>query len=543
MILLALLFALLLLLLLGPILPSISQTNRLPPSPVALPIIGHFHLLSALLHRSFHRLAARHGPLLSLRLGSAVWIVASTPDLAREFLKNNELCFTSHGTSAAISRLTYGYSSLAFTPYGPYWKFVKKLTMNELLSTRPLAEFGELRAREYRQFLRLLFRKAQSGAGEAVNLSAELPKMLNNMVVRMMLGSNSNTTPTSSDDDDGRAEEARIVLHQVTEIFMELNLADFFWFCRKLDLQGCQKRIDAIFRRFDALAEKFITEREQLVKRGKHVKKKGDNNNDNNDSSNSEEKAPFLDVLLGIMDHEDAGMNLTRDHIKALLLDLLTAGTDTTSTAIEWTLAELINHPKVLETAREEIDRVVGNTRLVRESDGPDLPYIQAIIKESLRLHPPTPLVSRKCVKDCEIGNYIIPANATVFINTWAMGRDPNNWESPLDFWPERFLQAHEGGKNDLQRDVRGGHFELLPFGFGRRMCPGMNLAIQILPTLVAAIIQCFDLKVKGSSSDRSDGDDAVLNMEERPGISAPRLHNLVCFPVARFSPLNIMDL
>ncbi|PON89556.1 Cytochrome P450, E-class, group I [Trema orientale] len=504
-------------LLLPPIFTSLFQTNRLPPSPTALPIIGHFHLLGPLIHRAFHRLSARYGPLFSLRLGSVPCVVVSSPDMAREFLRTNELSFISHANSIAINRLTYG-SSLAFAPYGAYWKFIKKLTMSELLGGRTVSGFASLRAQEYRRLLRLLDEKSQRG-GEAVNLTEELPKLANNIISHMMLG----TSGSNHDDDDGRVEEARIVVREVTKIFGELNLSDFVWFFRKLDLQGFGKRIEAIFTRFDALVEKVISEREQLRDRN-HM-----NKDDDGDIDDMAEVKHFIDVLLDYVDNEDAEMKLTRVHIKALIMDFFTAGTDTTAISTEWALAELINHPEVLQKAREEIDRVVGKSRLVSESDGPDLPYIQAIIKETLRLHPPVPLVIRKCVKQCMVKEYVIPEDTTVFVNAWAIGRNPNYWESPLDFRPERFLQAEKEG-NMGPVDVKGQHFQVLPFGSGRRICPGMNLAVQMLPALVGSIIQCFDLTVAAAGS---------LSMEERPGFTAPRLHDLVCVPVSRLGPLN----
>ena len=195
----------------------------------------------------------------------------------------------------------------------------------------------------------------------------------------------------------------------------------------------------------------------------------------------------------------------------------------------------MINHPKVLEKARKEIDQVVGKKRLVGESDGPNLPYMQAIVKETLRLHPAVPLVARRCVEACKIGKYTIPENSMLFVNSWAIGRDPNNWKNPLEFRPERFIEANT--------DVRGQHFQLLPFGSGRRSCPGMNLAMQVLPGLLAGMIQCFDWKVVGPLGEKMDAGDSVLSMDEGPGITAPRADDLVCVPVGRFTPLaNILD-
>lgn len=207
---------------------------------------------------------------------------------------------------------------------------------------------------------------------------------------------------------------------------------------------------------------------------------------------------------------------------------------------MEWALAELINHPKVLNKAREEIERVVGNGRLLVESDGPNLPYIQAIIKETLRLHPPVPLITRKRVQQCKIGKYVIPENTVLFVNAWAIGRYPKYWEHPLDFQPERFLsRLGEGGRRSTI-DVRGQHFQLIPFGSGKRICPGLNLALQMLPGLLGAMIQCFDFEVVEPDWNNMNGDGRVLEMDERPGMTTPRANDLVCIPVARLSSLCI---
>ncbi|KDO42907.1 hypothetical protein CISIN_1g047663mg, partial [Citrus sinensis] len=204
--------------------------------------------------------------------------------------------------------------------------------------------------------------------------------------------------------------------------------------------------------------------------------------------------------------------------------DFLTAGTDTSSTSLEWSLAELINHPMVLQEAQQELDQVVGRNRLVQESDVPHLPYIQAIIKESLRIHPPIPLISRKAVEDCKIGNYVIPKDTVLFVNLWSMGRDPKIWKNPLEFQPERFLS-----QSNSEIDVKGLHYQFLPFGTGRRGCPGLSLAMQELPATLAAMIQCFNFKVTSP--------DGVVDMTERPGLASPRAQDLVCVPVARCAP------
>ncbi|MFS7977363.1 putative 3,9-dihydroxypterocarpan 6A-monooxygenase [Helianthus anomalus] len=179
-----------------------------------------------------------------------------------------------------------------------------------------------------------------------------------------------------------------------------------------------------------------------------------------------------------------------------------------------------------MKRAQKEIDQVVGKSRLVQESDIPNLPYLQAIVMESLRLHPVAPLIQRLSTQDCTIGGYHILANTTTFINVWSLGRDPTYWENPLEFRPERFKE------NKL--DVRGQHFHLIPFSTGRRMCPGISLALLTVPTTLGAMIQCFEWKA------RKNGNQAIVDMEEGMGLIIPRANPLVCVPIARLDPIPL---
>lgn len=211
--------------------------------------------------------------------------------------------------------------------------------------------------------------------------------------------------------------------------------------------------------------------------------------------------------------------------------DIFAAGTDTSPITIEWALAELINHPNIMEKARAEIDNVVGRSRLVEEADIVNLPYLQAVVKESLRLHPTGPLIVRESTEECTINGYQIPAGTRLFVNVWAIGRDPNHWEMPLEFSPERFVISEEREKGKAV-DVRGQHFQMLPFGSGRRRCPGTSLALQLVHTTLAAMIQCFEWRVNGGNG--------TVNMEEGQGITLPRANPLICVPVVRLNPLPL---
>ncbi|KZV23934.1 Flavone synthase II [Dorcoceras hygrometricum] len=464
-----------------------------PPGPFALPVIGHLHLLGPRIHHTFHDLSQRYGPLFQLSLGSVRCVVVSTPELAREFLKTHELVFSSRKHTTAIDIVTYE-SSFAFSPYGPYWKYIKKLCTYELLGARNLANFEPVRNVEIKDFLKVMSNKANTG--EIVNVTEELVKLTSNVISHMMLGIRCSGT-------EGEAEAARNVIRDVTQIFGEFDVSDIIWFCKNFDLQGIRRRSEDIQKRYDGLLEKIITDREKTRGGGGGGVK------------------DFLDMLLDVMDSKNSDVKFTREHLKALILDFFTAGTDTTAIAVEWSIAELLRNPKVIKKAQQEIDNVVGSQRLLQESDAPKLPYIMAIIKETFRLHPPIPMISRKSVSDCAINGCMIRANTLLFVNIWSIGRNPMYWERPMEFRPERFLDPGCGSI-----DVKGQNFELMPFGTGRRGCPGMLLAMQELVAIIGAMVQCFEWQLPDDSQD--------VDMTERPGLTAPRANDLFCRVVPR---------
>lgn len=177
-----------------------------------------------------------------------------------------------------------------------------------------------------------------------------------------------------------------------------------------------------------------------------------------------------------------------------------------------------------MEKAKQELHSVVGKNRLVEESDIANLPYLQAILKETLRLHS-SPLIVRESSESCTINGYEIPPKTQLYVNVWAIGRDPNHWENPLEFKPERFVDK----ERSVSCDLRGQNFQLLPFGSGRRSCPGTTLALLMVQTTLGCMIQCFDWKVNGG--------DGKVDMEEGPGLTLPRAQPLVCVPMASLSP------
>ncbi|CAL2272541.1 unnamed protein product [Prunus armeniaca] len=481
-----------------------TKPRSLPPSPRALPIIGHLHLLGRIPHQGLHKLSNRYGPLIHLFLGSIPCVVASSPEMAKEFLKINETSFLNRPKMANVDYLTYGSTDFAMAPYGPYWKFMKKLCMTELLGGRILEQNLPIRDDEIKRFLHVVLSKADKG--EELDVGSELVRLSNNIISRMAL-------KRRCSEQDEEAHMVRELVGKMNELAGKFNFTDMFWFCKNFDLQGYGKRLKEVRDRYDDMMEKIIKEHED--ERRKRIKEReGDDGLD------------LLDILLDIYEDQGSEIKLSRENIKSFIMNMFGAGTDTSSSTMSWAIAELINHPNVVEKAREEIDSVVGKSRLVGESDTANLPYLQAIVKETLRLHPAGPMVVRESTEECTVNGYTIPAKTRLFVNVWAINRDPNHWENPLEFQPERFLAEEGSGKSPL--DVRGQHFHFLPFGSGRRICPGTTLSLQVVQATVAAIIQCFDWKVRGGGS---------VNMEETPGITVPRAHPLVCVPVARLSP------
>ncbi|KAG6638346.1 hypothetical protein CIPAW_10G028700 [Carya illinoinensis] len=419
--------------------------------PLALPIIGHLHLLNKIPHQSLHKLSNQHGPLIYLFVGSKPCIIVSSPEMARECLKTNEFCFLNSPKMANIDYLTYGSTDFTMAPYGPCWK-----------------------DQEIKQFLQLLLKKAR--ANEAVDVGAKLIRLKNNIISRMALRKRCL-------ENEDETNEVRKLVEEMCELAGKANVSEMIWFSGP---QVCtQALMQGVWWKFMSMADELPGEPNMEVEFGCGT-------------SQSRKRGEF---------------GRSKFPTFCIMQNMFGAGTDTSAVTTKWAMSELINHPDVMAKVRQEIDMAIGKSKLVEESDIANLPYIQAIVKETLRLHPPDPLVVRKCTEDCIIA-------------------DPNHWENPLEFWLERFLNKEGMGKSQL--DVRGQHFHLRLFGIGRRSCIGATLAMQVVQTTLAVMIQCFEWNV-------GDGGHGSVDMEEGPGVSLPRVHPLVSVPAARLSPFPLV--
>ncbi|KAL5975991.1 hypothetical protein ACLOJK_020321 [Asimina triloba] len=498
------------------------KTPALPPSPIALPLIGHLYLLGPLAHQSLDALAKRYGPIIHLYLSSfGSTVVVSSPALAREFLKSFDLTFASRPSVVAQKYIGSGDDSLSFTflPYGTQWKFLKKILMTELFSPRKIGKMARIRQEEIKRFLGGLLQKSR--AGEIADLEDMLAVLTNSIICGMTMG----VTGVSA------ADEYRKVVQEHVELSSKLNTVHLLMgSLARLDLLGYGKRLTKANKRFLAMVDRILEEHEQRKKRLKQERKTTKGvvvlEEDGEGAEEEEEEEDLVDILLKISDDEGAEIKLTRHNIRTCLLDISAGGIETSALTMQWALAEILNNPGIFRKVREEIESVVGTKRLVQESDAPNLPYVQAVVKETLRMHPAVPINLRSCRQDCTVGGFFIPKDTNIFINAWSIGRDPEYWDDPHLFRPERFLDSNAAV------DFKGQHFQYLPFGSGRRMCPGMPLSLSVMPVTIAAMVQCFDwIQPNG------DINATKLNLEERAGLTSHMAKPLCCIPRARCVP------
>lgn len=200
--------------------------------------------------------------------------------------------------------------------------------------------------------------------------------------------------------------------------------------------------------------------------------------------------------------------------------DMVVGGTDTSSNTIEFAMAELMNKPQIMKKAQQELDSVVGQGNTVEESHLHKLHYLNAIMKENFRLHPALPLlVPHSPSESCLIGGYHVPKGARVFVNVWAIHRDPSVWDNPLEFRPERFL--------DGKLDFSGNDFTYFPFGSGRRICAGIAMADRVVMFSLASLLHSFNWKLPAGQK---------LDLEEKFGIVLKKKLPLIAVPVPRLS-------
>ncbi|GJW87824.1 cytochrome P450 76C1-like protein [Tanacetum coccineum] len=486
-----------------------SSSQTLPPGPRSLPILGYLPFLNPELHKQFTNLAHSYGPIFKIYLGSKLHIIINTPELAKVVVRDQDEVFSNRDQTVAALAASYEGRDIVISNNNSNWRNLRKIFVHEVLSNKNLEACRCFRRDEVRKTIKNIFSKI----GTKINIS-EIAFLTEANVITSMVWENTSVKGTH-DSDFGA--ELQMVSAKIVEIFGQPNLSDFFPSLAWFDLQGIKREMLRQRNKLDKIFTRIIEDRSKS------------NPNKSQDGVGDIAKKDFLQMLLDLKEQKDpTSLNLIQ--IKALLTNIMIAGTETTATLIEWAMAEIMKNHTVRKRIQEELEEIVGVNNIVEESHIPKLRYLDATIKETFRLHPILPfLLPRSPSQDCTVGGYTIPKGCTVFLNVWSIHRDPRYWDNPLDFKPERFLTYEETNK----WDYTGNHLNFFPFGSGRRICAGFPLAEKMQMFILASLLHSFDWSLpKGEEHDLS----------ERFGITLKKRKPLIAIPSIRLSDASLYD-
>uniref|UniRef100_A0A7N0ZXS8 Cytochrome P450 n=1 Tax=Kalanchoe fedtschenkoi TaxID=63787 RepID=A0A7N0ZXS8_KALFE len=468
--------------------------SNLPPGPRPLPIIGNLHQLGPKPHKSLANLARTHGPIMRLELGQVTTVVISSASAARLVLQKQDHSLANRFPPDSSSSCGHDRHSVVWKNLSQKWRELRRICNAEIFSSQKMEAYGYLRVKRVEELVAEIRRSAE--VGEPVLIGEVSFKTLLNLLSRMIL---------SVDLDDGGSEAASREFKASFRAMMDLlgmpNLVDYFPWLRVIDPQRIRARLVVHFEKMLGFFDDLVAQR--LAQRSAQ-------------GPVSEHK-DVLDTLVNIMVQSNG--EFTRTDIGHLLLDLIVAGTDTTSSTIEWAMTELLKSPETMSKAKAELEQVATKGKPISESDVPRLPYLHAIVKETLRLHPAAPLlIPRKTLDSVDLNGFTIPKGTQIVVNAWAVQRDPATWEDPERFKPERFLNS------DV--DFRGGSFELIPFGGGRRICPGLPLASKMMPLILGSLLNAFDWRLEEGLRIED------IDMDDKFGLTLVKTRPLRLIPV-----------
>ncbi|XP_027151406.1 cytochrome P450 71A3-like [Coffea eugenioides] len=476
---------------------SSKPQQRLPPSPSKFPVVGNLFQLGLYPHRKLQSLSRKYGSLMLVHFGSKPVVVASSADAACEIMRTHDLVFANRPKTSMNDRLLYGSKDIAFSPYGEYWRQVRSICVLQLLSHKRVQSFRNVREEETSLMVEKIRNfSASSPPLSAINLSDLLMTLTNDVICRVALGRK------YSDREDG--SKSMQIMKEFIELLGTIDIGDFVpWLGWLRHLNDLDDKVDKVVKQLDEFLEGVIKEHKDM-KNGKA----------NTDDSIEGKGSDLVDILLEIQGEKSTGFILELDSLKAIILDMFAAGTDTTHTVMEWAMTELLRHPKILEKLQTEVRQVAQGKPEITEDDLDKMDYLKAVIKETLRLHTPIPLlVPRESTQHVKLMGYDIPAGTRVMVNAWAIARDPSLWNQPEEFQPERFLNS--------TIDFRGFNFELIPFGAGRRGCPGTTFAVAVNELALAKLVHKFDFALPDGVEPKD------LDMSESTGLTIHRKNPL----------------
>ncbi|EFJ06131.1 hypothetical protein SELMODRAFT_448922 [Selaginella moellendorffii] len=471
------------------------KPSDLPPGPFSLPVIGCLHLIGPLPHVSLHELSRKYGGIMHLKFGTVPFVVVSSEEAAKELYKYRGLEFASKVPTIAGRHFGNDFNGIVYAEYTPQLKLYRKIVNTHLLSATRLKVYDKIRREEQCS----LARSIVSAEGTPIKLRDKFHNLNVNIITYMLFGERFYGAHARNTAALDAFVDAVIESLRLSGVF---NISDFIPAIKWLDVQRLEKRYKQLIAKVNDYLLSVLQDHRRNPRKYR-----------------SDEPVPFIDVLLSLDSTEEEVSDITK---LSLLFDMLLGAVDTSALSLEWAITELLRHPAVMEKARKDIDSVVGSNRLVEDSDLDQLPFIAAIAKETLRLHQLAPLALPKVVRGgpSKLGGYTIPNGTCTFVNFHSLGIDPAHWKDPMKYWPERFLEA------DI--DVFGQDYNLLPFGSGRRRCPGAKLGFDMLQIGIATLVQGFEWKLaKGR-------DPAEINMNETYGLVCHKTQPLIAVPKAR---------
>ncbi|XP_062005373.1 labd-13Z-ene-9,15,16-triol synthase, chloroplastic-like [Rosa rugosa] len=485
--------------------PNRNPTTPLPPGPRGLPLVGYLPFLGANLHLEFTDMARVYGPIYKLQLGTKLCIVVSSPELVKQVVRDHDTTFSNRDPTIAGLVGSYGGSDIAFASYGSDWRKLRKVFVGQMLSKINLDDGYALRKEEVHKFISHIYH-------DKIGTQTDLGEFAFSTVINATLGMLWGATLQGTDF----GEDYRKLVAEIVHLFAKPNISDYFPVLARFDIQGIERQAKKVQSAIDKILSCAIEERMKMLASVK-----------NGGVQQKHERKDFLQFLLeNNNNHEDGSTSFTVQQLKGLLLDTVVGGTDTTATIVEWVLTELMQHPEEMIRVQEELTQIVGLNNLVEEFHLPKLHHLDAVIKETFRLHPPVPLlVPRRSSQPTIIGGYYIPKGSSVFLNAWSIHRDPSVWDDPLEFRPQRFLNP----SNSF--DYQGNKFQFLPFGSGRRICAGIPLAERMVFYALASFLHSFDWKLPN---------DEKLDVSDKFGIVTKKKTPLIAVPTPRLSNLEL---
>ncbi|KAM3327157.1 hypothetical protein P3S67_002283 [Capsicum chacoense] len=473
-----------------------GRKNFMPPGPLGLPFIGNLHQFDSLTpHLYFWKLSQKYGKIFSLKIGSTSMVVISSAKLAKEVLKTQDLAFCSRPSLLGQQKLSYNGQDIGFAPYNDYWREIRKICVVHLFSLKKVQHFNPIRIDEVSKLINKI--SEQASASQVSNLSNIVISLTSTIVCRVAFG-------IRFDDEAHEKRRFDEILAVTQEMSAGFFFSDYFPLCGWLDkLFGNISKLEKNFKDLDEFYEELI---EQHLNPNRPNSMEGD----------------IIDILLQLRKEKSTPIDLTLDNIKAILMDVFVAGTDTSAITVIWAMTTLIKNPTVMKKVQEEIRKSIGNKGIVNEDDVQNMSYLRAVIKETLRLYPPAPLLlPRESMEKSVLEGYEIPPKTIVHVNAWAIARDPEIWDNPEEFIPERFLNSNI--------DFKGQDFELLPFGAGRRGCPGIALGVATVDLVLSNLLYAFDWELPGGMK-KEDVDTNTL-----PGIAIYKKNDLCLVPKKYF--------